>query len=248
MHERLLRRRIGERDLSGEHGEGDEAQRVDVGADVEWLAGELLGTHVFRGPDRHPHGRDGLPTSPGRLGDSEVHQLHELPAVGIPRDENVVRLEVAVDDSALVRRGEGVRDLTRQLTGIRQRQRASATDEGGERFTLDVLHREVKRAVGRLPEIVDGGDVGMVDLARVRGLPVEPADGIGGWRERGAHHLHSAQPPHAHVLGEIHAAHASLAQRPDDTIAVGEQRSDEQVCWSLGLVEASTVVRTHLHL
>ena len=72
--------------------------RVDVAARVELIALHLLGAHVVRRADDearlgHPFLRLGHPR------DAEVHQLH----LALVVDEDVLRLDVAVDDPLLVR-------------------------------------------------------------------------------------------------------------------------------------------------
>ncbi len=98
-----------------------------------------------------------------------------------------------------------------------------------KRLAFDVLHREVEQAVRRFAEVVDLRDVRMVDSAGVGGLAIEPADGVRGERHVGAHHLHRALATHAHVLGEIDAAHAALAEHGEDLVSIGDDLSDQAI-------------------
>ena len=60
---------------------------------------------------------------------------------------------------------------------------AETLDRRRQRLALDVLHREVEHAVA-LAEVVDLGDVRMIDATGVRGFAVEAADRLGGVGER----------------------------------------------------------------
>src|SRR5687768_12865027 len=69
----------------------------------------------------------------------------------------------------------------------------------------------------------------MADARGVRGLAVEAAERVAVVEERASHDLHGAAPAHAHVLGEIDAAHAALAEQALDVVAVGDDLADEVV-------------------
>ncbi len=94
-----------------------DAEREDVAAEVELVAQDLLRAHVAR----RAHAGAGLGQVAQRVvaGDAEVHQLH-LALVG---DDDVGRLDVAVDDAAEVRVVERTRDLQRDDRGHLHRQR-----------------------------------------------------------------------------------------------------------------------------
>ena len=99
--------------------------------------------------------------------------------VAVPGDHDVVGLEVAMHDPHVVRHRQRLARLPRDLAARARGQRALRAQDVGERLALDELHREVDQPLGRLAEVVDPGDVRVVDPARVRRLAVEPADGVG---------------------------------------------------------------------
>ena len=117
------RQRVGhrlsvERARAGEHFIQDDAERPDVGATVDALSARLLGGHVGRCPEDHPHLRHGRRGDRGsclridgprfqRLRESEIEHLH-----GAARPHfDVRRLEIAMDDPDFVGGLERVGDL-----------------------------------------------------------------------------------------------------------------------------------------
>ena len=99
----------------------------------------------------------------------------------------------------------------------------------GQRLALDELHRQVDQPLRRFAEVVDTGDVRMRDLAGVFRLAVEAADRGGVLGEPRAHHLHRHLPLHPDVLGQVHLAHAALAELAIDQVTVGQERPRQRV-------------------
>ena len=98
-------RRLGvERHAAGQQLVEDDADRVQVRAGVDRLALRLLGREVLR--RAHDRARLGHVRGAG-AGDAEVGDLDAALVV----DEHVLRLEVAVHDTALVREARGAQDL-----------------------------------------------------------------------------------------------------------------------------------------
>ena len=96
VEHRLPREGVIEWRVAGEQLVGDHPGRVEVGAQVDGAPRGLLRRHV--GGCSYPCaavGRDELDRVVQRLGDAEVGNL-DRPVVG---DEEVGRLEVAVDDA-----------------------------------------------------------------------------------------------------------------------------------------------------
>jgi len=94
------------------------------------------------------------------LGESEVEHLHLL--VGC--DLHIARLEVAVDDPALVRRLDRQRDLAAEIECPLERQRP-ARDALGQRLALNVLERQEPMPALILFDPVDSRDVGWLSDA-----------------------------------------------------------------------------------
>ena len=86
--------------------------------------------------------------------DAEVHQLHAAGA----RDHHVRRLDVAVDDAAVVDVVECARDLHRDDRRDVVRQSAALLEEVVQVDALHVLHHDEHRAA-LVVEVVDVDDV-----------------------------------------------------------------------------------------
>ena len=124
-----------ERALTGEDLVEHEAERVDIAPRRDLVAGELLGRHVGR--------RAGADRFARRAREPEVGDADLARAV----EHHVGRLEIAVDDVALVRRGEAGADLARDLERPVLREAADAPEQRREIFAVHVLHRQERRAV-----------------------------------------------------------------------------------------------------
>ena len=108
-----------ERRAAGQQFVEQHAQAVDVAARVNVQPAHLrlLRTHVGRRADELLQLReDRLVRQPpfGGLGDAEINHLRHRHAV-VQRDEDVRRLDVAVDDALLMRVLDGLADLDEQL-------------------------------------------------------------------------------------------------------------------------------------
>ena len=135
---------------AGQHLVQHDAERPDVGAPIDGLPLRLLGRHVGGRAENRAHlrrprrerGRVGEVRARcaggiHRLGQTEIEDLHR--AVG--GDLDVRRLEIAMDDPALVRVLERLGDLLRDRERLGERQRP-APDQPGQVVALDDLHRE----------------------------------------------------------------------------------------------------------
>ena len=115
--DQLLRRASSEGRPAGEHLVEHAAQRVDIAARIRLIARRLLGTHVRRSADAHARARESL-------ADGRVQRARDA-KVGDERmpgsEENVLRLDVAMDDAVLVRVGERARHLPCELDRIGDR-------------------------------------------------------------------------------------------------------------------------------
>src|SRR5262249_48594032 len=128
LQENRRRRLIRERHFADEHLVQDDAERVDIAARIDSPALDLLGRHVVGRAERAAGARELRRLVEG-LGDAEVDQLRELAAVRAGREHDVLRLQVAVDDVVLVRRGERAGNLAKNRDGAGQRDRVAGLNQ-----------------------------------------------------------------------------------------------------------------------
>nr|WP_242516216.1 hypothetical protein [Sorangium cellulosum] len=215
--------------VAGEQLEEDDAHGVEVGAAIDvQQALALLGRHVLGGPHAPVLGRD---LGRGALGpeggrEAEVDEGHPPRAA----DEEVLRLDVAVHVPARVDRRERAQDPRRERGGLRERQRLLPVDEEvGQGRRVEVLHHDVRRAVGGAAVLVDGGHVGRTDARERRDLVLQ-VGGRAGPIVTGD--LDRDGGPVALALGLEHDAEAAarhdaphaVARDPGGRDAVGQQR------------------------
>ena len=213
--EHVNHRRAVERHLARQHLEEHRRQREEIGAGVERLATHLLRRHVVRCPDDGAglgEARRALRAEAAgdRPGQTEVEQLH-----AVRRQEEVRRLQVAIDQPARVQGVEGVEDLQRNGGGVGRRQRP-ACHARAERLARKELHRHDQPVVGLL-DLVELADVGMRDAGRGPGFTPQPfARRVVGLA---ANRLQSDGTVEPLIAGRVHDPHASLADLPFDLVA-----------------------------
>ena len=212
MH-RLDRRFAVEGAVAGEHLVEDRAQREEVGAGVGGETPHLLRRHVPIRADHHagprlgerPRRRQLVAGALGadELGDPEVEDLGP-PVAG---QEQVLRLEVAVDDAALVRRRQAARHRGGDLRRPPRRQRP-AGEPRPQGLALQQLGHQIRRAVVAA-DVVHGEDGGVVERRDGARLGLEAAQAVGAGRQVRRQHLDrdlAAEPLVARAVDDPHAA------------------------------------------
>ena len=214
VHHGMGERRQGrarERRPAGEHLEGHDRRREQVGAGVDRRARKLLRRGVLRRADEHPGSgerRRGDVHRRHRPGQPEVEQLQ--PGRG---EEDVRRLEIAMHDALAVQDRQGVEHDGGSAHRIVGRHRA-AGQPVGERLAFDELHRDIGAPVGGA-EVEHLADERMHDPrghARFAGEPI-----AGSRISRvGTQDLQRHAAFEALVERFVDDAHAALAQPADD--------------------------------
>ena len=192
------------------------AEREDVRPAVDVLAPPcgLLGGHERRRSDGDACARDRRCLRDPR--EPEVEDLHAHAfALRILREEDVLRLQVAVDDTVLMRRGE---DVEHRVHDLEQLALAELRRAGGsllERLPFEQLHHEVGGALGRsaLDDVVVQhlDDAAVRDAVRRVALAQEPLADLGDARELGVEKLHRGARAVA-VAGGVDRAHPAGAE------------------------------------
>ena len=131
-----------------------------------------------------------------------------------------------MDDPLLVRRGEALRELHRVVDGLPHRDRAG-TETATQRLALEELGDDVRRTLVRT-EVVDGGDVRVVEHARGAGLLLEAFQAIGVLRERGGQHLDRDFAAEARVLRAVDLPHASRTELGEDLVGTEPRAGGER--------------------
>ena len=195
----------------------DHSQRVDVAAGVEvGRRPRLLRAHVLRGAEddpleRHPHTAfrpAGIARQ--RLGDAEVDHPRHGPAVDLG-DQDVGRLEVAVEDRLLVGMVHRVADRHEQLEPLAQAQPV-AVAVVGDGHAAHQLHDEVRSAVVGGPRIEHAGDVRVLHECQRPPLALEAPDDLLAVHSRLDHLEGHLTPDRLGLRGAPHAAEAAVAQ------------------------------------
>jgi hypothetical protein len=157
------------------------------------------GDNVAHGAEHHPRrGAGGRPCGHrlvGGLGgvqDPGETEVQDLGAA-FAGDENIVRLQIAMDDVAFVRRGQATRDLRAELDGLAQR-KGAAFERGPERLSLEQLgYHELQGALHA--DVVDREDVGVIEGRCRASFLSESLQPIGVRRRIAGEHLHGHFPP-----------------------------------------------------
>ena len=142
------------------------------------------------------------------------------------RDQDVGRLDVAVDEILLVRRVERLGDLGEELDRSLGGERTVLGNELREVVALDVAHGE-EEDTAIFARLVDGDDVGMVERGRDPRLAQEALAEALVLGELGGDHLERDLAPETLLLGAVDRTHPSAADERFDPVA-GDRRSGRQ--------------------
>ncbi len=209
----------------GEERVGNRGQRplVRPRSDTVALPQRLLGGHVLRRPQNL--GRLFGIRTPRGLRDPEVEHLHEIVAAIDRRQHDVVGLEIAVDDPALVRGEQGARHLLDDAQDLRRGQGTGADQPLGQELTFDELHHQKGPTAFGHVEVDDlddvrvaqrRGDLRLLAEARLRVRVVE----VGPVQK-----LHSELPGQAGVVGRMDLAASTLSDWAHDPVRAGQDRT-----------------------
>ncbi len=218
--ERVQDRRPPERRPAGEHLVERGPQGVLVGGRPGLLGpARLLGGHVAGRAEDRPAARL------GRVGLQPLDQP-EVGDLGRPvaREQDVGRLDVAVDDPAAVGHvhgpGQRLDDPGRVLDGLRL-----GGDPLRQAAPIEELQREIGQAVV-LADLEDLDDVRVVDGGDGAGLGLEAGQVAGSRAGAGEDHLERDQAVEPGLPRLVDDPHAALAQHPQDLVAGDPRQGD----------------------
>ena len=204
--------------LPGEHFVHHDAEGVEVASRVRQLAARLLGRDVV---DR----ADGLPVALVGLvfqrGNAEVLDLDRT----VAQHQDILGLDVAVDDPALVGVRERARDLPREVQDLPPVQHAALVHILPQGDTVYQLHHYVFDIVA-VADVIDAHDVWVREHGDSVGLRTEiPAELLVG-RHFLAHDLDRDAAVEASVHRPVDNGHAALADQLEDLIALVQDLAD----------------------
>ncbi len=195
-----------------QHLEQDCSEGEQVGADVGPVAPDLFRRHVAGRPEERSSLRQAVAARRARQRRPRQAEVEDLDAVG--RQEDVRRLEVAVDDLAIVERLEGREHPDRDRNRLVDLHRP-APEPLAQGLAVEQLHGDEDRA-GVVADVEDLADRRMAHAGRHAGLTFEalPGGRISGGRDR----LDGHRAAEALVAGGIHDAHAALSDLADHVV------------------------------
>ena len=201
-----------ERRLAGQALVEQAAERVHVRPSVDVAALDLLGRQVRRRSERGSL----------RLRRCPLRQPARQPEVGevdvlVVVEQHVRRLHVPVHEPLRVRGVERLRDLRDDRQRPRRVERSLMPEERAQIRALDPPHRQVQPTF-RLPGVMDGDDVRVLERHRELGLAGEARAVAPIPRERRRHHLERDPAAQPHVVGQVDDAHSALADRLLDPV------------------------------
>jgi hypothetical protein len=203
------------------------AERVEIGRarDLAGTPEDLLGRHVARCARvrRWLRGCAALAEAwiqihPSALGEAEVEKARPPCPVSVEVDDQVGRLQIAVDDTARV----GVGQRRQHLIDQRPEQVPvdRITQDLLERNPFDQIHHEVRCTVTQLAEIARSHDVLVVQRGERLRLGHEPRQRFVGIRLGQHHALHGTELARF-VATRVHHPHATFADHTNHFVAVG---------------------------
>ncbi len=201
--------------LATQHLVAHDTQRIEIRAVVQRLILDLLRAHVAgRAKDSTcPGQRRRHTTTTERLDETKVGQNYPTRRI----DQNVRRLDVTVDKTALVgviQRRADLRDDIHHLLRREGRVRANALHQRG---ALDEFHRDVM-IVTLDTHVVNGDDIGLLEVGCRHCLLMEASDELSVARQVGGQHLECHVAPQGGLPGLVDRGHSPFTDQFDDLI------------------------------
>ena len=139
------------------------------------------------------------------------------------REEQVPRLQIAMNDPERVRRGNRVARLKHVVDGRLDRQRAFFFEHGVEVAPVEILHDDIRRPRLELPRVEHPNDVIAPNLDRRLRLADESRDGIGLRRHVRREEFHRDPLVELQVHRRDDDPHPADAEHALDAVLPGEQ-------------------------
>ena len=199
------------RHAADQHLVEDDAEAVQIRASIQLLAARLLGAHVVR----RAHHRAGARHARRRIigaGDAEIGQRRGA----VIAQQDVVGLDVAVDETLLLRVVDRAGDFARHAQG--EGDRAWRAVLAQHRTAGKIFHRHVV-IVAAAADIVDADDVAMMQARGDLGLAQEALAKIRIDQQGRRHDLQRDFAIHRFLDRQIHRGHAAAAKLAQQAVS-----------------------------
>jgi hypothetical protein len=152
-----------------------------------------------------------------------------VPSARPALEKDVLGLEIAMHDAELVRLGERAAHLGQDLEHPLPLERLLLVEDLVQAASLEQLHRDVERAVGRAIEVVRRDRVRVAQLAQHVALAAKPRDEVLVLRHVGVQQLQRDLAPGRELQPAIHRAEAALADLRLDVKSVVERLPEVRI-------------------
>ena len=167
------------------------------------------------------------------LGDPELGQTEVEELDAVPREHDVARLQIAVNDAVTVCSVERLGDLGGDGQGPLERQRA-ARQFGRERLAIEQLHHQERHAV-LLADVEQGADVRMIDPGDGASLTPEALELPRTRARRRSDRLDRHESIQSRILRAIDFAHApGVEERQHFVGSDARTRLERHNSWQFG--------------
>jgi hypothetical protein len=156
-------------------------------------------------------------------GKTEVSDAHPPASI----QHNVGRLQIAMQQPAIVRGSETGADLVRGFQSLVGWQAADATEQGRKVLAVNVLHGEKMLAV-YFTDVVNPTNIRMRDLARVPHLRMKRGEGSGIALNGGGKKLQRYNVAELEILSAVDLAHSTSPQQSDYPVSLGKESAGRE--------------------
>lgn len=212
----------------------DDSQTINVGAGVQGIAADLFGTHIERSA-QHCTGSGEASFVGGAhdFCDPKIEEFHKICPLARTQ-ENVFGLDVAMQNTTFVGGSEGLSKLFADVDGVGFTEGRTAREPLSEAFSEKKLHFNIRATVAGDAHVEDFDDVGRRNGCGEASLAVQAGDQIGGGRKLGIEDFDGDGAVQEQVLGNIHGAHASLADAALNAQLAAKHFTNEWVVFFVG--------------
>src|SRR5262249_54286255 len=152
----------------------------------------------------------------------EIEDLDVILLAADGDEEEVVRLDVAVNDPEVVRLGQRLAALADDAEDAHRLHPAVAVDGRAYRLAIEELHGHEEQALAGLAEIEETHRVRVLELRAGLGLVDEAANPLGILGDLGVQNLDGDNAVDGNLAGLVDHAHSALADAINDLVRIGK--------------------------